>query len=162
MFCQKCGGSLGEKSEFCEKCGLKIGQPENRVTETKAKRRWPKIAVGVAVAIVVAFVSLGILISLLSGTNFTSPTDPVRSANITVLVSNDNLFSSKSCSVYIDGDLEDSGSIGPLSTEQFMLQVSWRGSTLHNAEVMVFSGGDSDTKTITLEDGGSGTLRFTI
>lgn len=128
MFCQKCGAELGEKAEFCEKCGVRTGQPENRVAKPKAKRRWPKVAVWATIAIVVVFVSLGVLISLLSGTSFTSPTERVCSANITVLVSNDNLFSSESCSIYIDGDLEESNSIEPFSTEQFILQVSWRGN----------------------------------
>jgi hypothetical protein len=128
----------------------------------RPKRKWLKTIAIVTIVLVTAFILLGVLISLLTDTGFTSPTEPVRTANIRVTVFNDDWMGSKSYSIYIDGNLMKTDTIGGMAIHEFPIEFNWRGGTLHSTEVMVFSDGGTYTKTITVEDGGTGEATFTI
>jgi len=161
-FCPSCGEKLVENALFCSTCGKSTMMPVAPLSIPKPKKRWLKALVGGIIAFVVVFMVLAIIISYLSNTGITSPTEPVRHAYVTVAVSNDDWYGSRSCSVYIDGDLKETYSIAAMSLHEFSLDVSWRGSTLHNAEVKVYSSGSTQTKTVTVQDGGSVDVTFGI
>jgi hypothetical protein len=164
-FCPNCGEKLTESAFFCSNCGkatataLALTVPSPVM---KPKKKLVKVVAGIVVALVVSFVVLGVLISYLTNTEIASPTEPVRYADIRVTVSNDDLFGSKSYSIYIDGDLKETDTIGGLATHEFSIGFSWRGAAIHNADVMVFEGGSPHVKVITVEDGGSGHVSFRI
>ena len=175
MFCQHCGADVDEGGRFCSKCGREFAQstpsgvPEHGgpgVSIEQPRPRQSRLVLKFAVLSVVLVVLLLIILAILDGLGSSvsdlNPIAPTYSATVTVSVRNDAWLSSEMMSIYIDGDLRKTASIGPMDTESWSFGVSWKSTTTHECRIVVTSGGDSDSKTIYISDGDSRSVSFTI
>lgn len=74
MFCGKCGAENDNGATFCVKCGAAINseqmEPDNNVTDVKAKKKDRKV--GIIVAVVIIAVALIVIFTLFGGRGYKS------------------------------------------------------------------------------------------
>lgn len=173
MYCSNCGAVNANDSVFCSKCGTPTGAwkpsapvamppPQVLNVPTRKRRAWP-IAAVIVVVIVVALTAVAVIAVLLqSQSNGGGILPPSRSSALTLSLHNDDWLNSRSYEVYIDGNQQDSGTIGAVSTSSLYYVVTWRGDSTHQCTIDVYSNGAKHTTTAWLTDGGSASASVTI
>jgi hypothetical protein len=161
MYCLNCGATLPEGAKFCEDCGKETArQPEtSRVMTSKTDGAWLKVTVGIVVAVFIAL--LVILLLFRASESGGLPWEP-QSGTLELTLFNDDWLSSRSYSVYIDGELETTGTLNALSTDHLTIHVGWNGGSTHLCTIEVYSEGVRSTATSWLTDGMTASVAMTI
>lgn len=163
--CVSCGRAIAWDASLCQYCGHDYrhqqtrGQPVPRTTPSKGT------SVGTIVAgIIIAFVIIAVILAVIF---FAFPQFSGSTATLNISVNSTHILLSISYNVYVDGSLIDSNTLGPGQYMQYSYTYHWTSSDPTTVTVSATStgggfGGESDSKAVTVTDGGTYTINLYV
>lgn len=160
--CTACGRPIPWDVSFCPHCGWSFVQ-QSPLGQAAPPTAAPKgMSTGAIVAIVVTVLIVVLVILAVVFFGFTR-----SSATLHIYVTSTHLLYTVSYNLYVDGSLVDSDTLGALDTVHYTYTYRWSSSDPTSVTVSATStgggfGSQSDSRFITVSDGGSFTINLYV
>lgn len=165
MKCPGCGRDIGEGSRFCEHCGFQIPGGAQSTQPWKPLIAQPpreKSHVALIIGVVIVAIVVILAVVFLTFLQFSGST-----ATLNIYVNSTHILYSISYNVYVDGSLIDSDTLTPGYYMHYSYTYHWSSSDSTTVTVSASStggglGGESDSKAVTVTDGGTYTINLYV